>query len=738
MCKKRPVADHALTVATDFENAFNTVDRSAVFAAVAKREPGLLPYVRWLYGTPSQLHVLGAPTDADPIYSEAGVRQGDPISPLLFALTLQDPLEHTAAHHPTADVLGLHDDVHLQDDVDGAVAATETLFAAAAQIGLRARRPKCGAYSQSAACGAAAAARLQIPQLEEGLVATGTPVGSDAFIKAHVAQKSEDARALVAKLEALPMASQVLFAVLKGSLQQRLAHLTRTCEWRLIACAVTALECAVAATAFRLAAGKDPDPAADAAAIAQLSLPVRLGGCGLHHTRHQGATAAYLAAAALAHVALTGAAAALRPFDGDRAPQLKAAWAELHDSAPGLWPDTAREADDSTVRTVLPAAQRTYGQHSAGEAREALLSRFAGEEGWQEQGRARLHGVACGHASLWLDALPTSHRLRMRNPDFRLALQLRLGISTVPANAPSVRCGCGRQLLPDDLDHAMVCDQLSKSLAMRHDLLKEEWRRWGSHAGCATSMEPHTKRLRDAQARAQRAVVDQQGRAAAAWRAPAQQGALQPPQQQAERAPQQQQGAPPVQHVQGAQQPQRQEGGQQPGEGQQPPHVQAETQARTAQQEVREREDRAEARGDVLFVLPDNMLVADVTVCHPSAPSYRRGAAGEPGHAAARREREKRRIYETGDPYGYGFTPLVTESFGRHGRAAMDHLNKLGEIAAGAGVNKRTFVRNALRDLSVALVKGNGFVFRQARNVYARVCGSHHRPGLRQPTAEGE
>ena len=75
-CLAAGIAAHegVVTIAADLENAFNTADRSAVFAAVAKRAPSIPPYVKWLYGTPTQLHVVGLPLDAEPILSKAGVR----------------------------------------------------------------------------------------------------------------------------------------------------------------------------------------------------------------------------------------------------------------------------------------------------------------------------------------------------------------------------------------------------------------------------------------------------------------------------------------------------------------------------------------------------------------------------------------------------------------------------------------------------------------------------------------
>jgi hypothetical protein len=64
----------AVACAVDCENAFNTVSRAAVFAAVQIRMPQLLPVVQWAYGASTPLHVAGAPPDSEPILSRCGVR----------------------------------------------------------------------------------------------------------------------------------------------------------------------------------------------------------------------------------------------------------------------------------------------------------------------------------------------------------------------------------------------------------------------------------------------------------------------------------------------------------------------------------------------------------------------------------------------------------------------------------------------------------------------------------------
>jgi hypothetical protein len=82
------VADHwndedFVVLKVDMRNAFNMISRQAVLDECSKHFPELLPWVAWCYKAHPQLwHALGR------FVSAAGVQQGDPIGPLLFAVAL--------------------------------------------------------------------------------------------------------------------------------------------------------------------------------------------------------------------------------------------------------------------------------------------------------------------------------------------------------------------------------------------------------------------------------------------------------------------------------------------------------------------------------------------------------------------------------------------------------------------------------------------------------------------------
>ena len=70
----------------DISNAFNTIDREVVLAELRSNCPSLLPWVHASF-QPAPL-LCGKQT----LWSTAGVQQGDPLGPLLFATGLQSVL----------------------------------------------------------------------------------------------------------------------------------------------------------------------------------------------------------------------------------------------------------------------------------------------------------------------------------------------------------------------------------------------------------------------------------------------------------------------------------------------------------------------------------------------------------------------------------------------------------------------------------------------------------------------
>lgn len=638
-----------VTVQLDWTNAFNTVPRDVLLAAIAKRQPSLLPFASWSYGQASRLYVEGAPPDTPPVMSECGVRQGDPLGPLYFALALQDPLERMALVHPASAPLAYADDTFLQSSPAVVIPAFRTLCELGTTIGLIAKLPKCGVYSRNTANAAEVAAALGIAHRLDGLLVAGTPVGTDAFITAHADSRAESVCAAIDTLMDLPLPAQDQFLILRSALQPRLDHLARTSQWAFISAALALAENKTAEAVSKLV----KRPLQDCIATGQLTLPLRLGGVGLRVMSELEAGAAFLSAAAMTEAAMRTGPTQYRPFAGPATAGLAQAWHALHADATELWPEETVEFTAECITDTLPGVQKLYSRFVAVRRHAALLASFPRTLAGQRDS-ARLRSCGCRAASIWLETLPTAESLTLKNGDWIASMRLRLGLGHMPANAPGVKCSCGWRIEASDTDHHMTCKKsTSGPMTLRHDILLAIVRRIAARAGVATSAEPKLHRLHRAST------------GSAALRA------------------------------------------------------------------------RPESRGDILFVLPEAVTVGDISVVHPAASTYVLGASRTDGSAAAARDRLKRDRYQTADPTGYAFTPISVESFGRLGKPAMELLSTLASIAAAGGsVDRDMFMTNALRELSIGLCRGTGFMCRCGVSHLAKVTGDAFMPGLTVPTAE--
>ena len=112
----------------DFRNAFNSLRRDKMVAAVEELVPELLPLVLSAYSSPSSLFF-----GEEIIQSSEGVKQGDSLGPLPFCLTIHNMVEQL---HSETNLFYL-DDGTLGGSMDEVLVDFQTVEQSAGELGLQ-------------------------------------------------------------------------------------------------------------------------------------------------------------------------------------------------------------------------------------------------------------------------------------------------------------------------------------------------------------------------------------------------------------------------------------------------------------------------------------------------------------------------------------------------------------------------------------------------------------------------
>ncbi|CAE7257961.1 unnamed protein product [Symbiodinium microadriaticum] len=187
-------------VKLDFRNAFNTVSRQAALDMACSQFPALARFVNWCYCAPADLYF-----GATRLASAAGVQQGDPLGPLLFAAALQ-PLAQELRRGPLDLAFFYLDDGVLAGDIAAVGAALAYVQQKAAQLGLHLNLAKCEAVVVGTASLDALWAHLpaELLKAQDGtsrllrnFELLGAPIGEEAFTAGHVAARVDKAATLL-------------------------------------------------------------------------------------------------------------------------------------------------------------------------------------------------------------------------------------------------------------------------------------------------------------------------------------------------------------------------------------------------------------------------------------------------------------------------------------------------------------------------------------------------------------
>jgi hypothetical protein len=177
-----------LGVKVDCKNAFNSVLRRKLLAAVEKYCPGMYPWVKVNHINVTKLwHTCAelAKKEADFLNSEEGVQQGEVGGPVNFCLAIQEILEELNLMLVVLGGGALYaymDDLIMLGPVNVVCEAWPTLVRKLKDVGLVVNTDKCQVYHPDAEVRNKCTLPTEITRKHDGIVMVGVPLGSDQYV----------------------------------------------------------------------------------------------------------------------------------------------------------------------------------------------------------------------------------------------------------------------------------------------------------------------------------------------------------------------------------------------------------------------------------------------------------------------------------------------------------------------------------------------------------------------------
>jgi len=417
----------------DFSNAFNTVNRAAIATEISTHLPELRAYVEWAYGRAAPLYV----GTEHVVSATSGVRQGDPLGPLLFAMALQPVLREVTESEQRVDIVAYLDDVTLIGQREEVRAAMDRLTQLASRVGLHVNVTKSKLFEKQSA----------------ELVVVGTPVGTGDFVDRHLAETLRQQAAVLEQIALFDVKHAL--TMVKASVSTRPMFYARVCLPDTGTDQFAAFDGKIDETLLTLCGSSERELPGSAKLVRHL--PVGLGGLGIRRlswARSECWAASFQLALPLLRQLRCEALGAVRVSSIAYLRRIMSAAEEV-----------APSPVDQLESIAEPVKQRKLLARVDAEKHAELLT-LAGSP----VERAWIRSKSCPGSVSWLfDVM-----CRTKNEGMRLGLAHTLGLSVLPDVGGGFRCFCGFETASgfDLACHSLGCTKYSEIRTARHDAVR--------------------------------------------------------------------------------------------------------------------------------------------------------------------------------------------------------------------------------------------------------------------------
>lgn len=413
----------------DCNNAFNSIFRKSILNSINKFSPDLRNWFLWSYDINSKLY------DSNGVFvcfSQEGVKQGGPLSSLLFALCVSDALKEAKEAYPDCNILSFLDDIFVFGKSDEVQHVFNSLKVSLGKLGLTINTHKCNMLSKPN--NPFSFNDVTINHVKMNVL--GSIIGSSNSIKEFAQQCSKQSLRVRDILVKFP--AREGFLLLKYSINNRIRHLGRTIKLDNISETNINFDDDVDNILRHYIDLDNYD--GDISTIRHL--PTSMGGLGLSSMF---ITSQYAYQASISFV--------LRYLE-----QCLPSFFSLINLC-----DTVR-----TFRVDNPSSQSELMKVKNQSLYDDFLSNLS-----NEYTKALFMGFTGKHISAWMcSGLTDNDHYRLSNEDFVENIRLRLLIPCFIYNAPTMceDCGC---YIANNPFHALTCKGNANWKTGRHNIIRD-------------------------------------------------------------------------------------------------------------------------------------------------------------------------------------------------------------------------------------------------------------------------